>query len=128
MNSTPPLEVVKKEKKTLPHIGDTNQQLFDLFQQYMALNGTLVQRMLRSKLNDFHRANYPRYETLQKRMNDLYAKYFVMEEIPHFPFSRPVLVKNEQGDEVPVLNEGLEMQDYEKEFADLMSEPVNLSF
>lgn len=103
----------------------TNAHLFQFMKDYFELRGSLIGMLNRSKLNEFYKANFLRYETLLKEMNVLEEKFFVMEEdtTTERGLKRSIKITEVDGKEKKeyVFHEGYSVNDYNVAIRELMA-------
>lgn len=81
-------------------------------------SGDILAQFHRSKVNEFLSKNSLRIDTLNKKITELQDKYFVVEE--------EQIKVDEKG--LPIIKEGLHRKDFDREYNDLLSEPINIVY
>jgi predicted translin family RNA/ssDNA-binding protein len=112
-------------EKKLHQAQFTNAHLFQFMKDYFEVRGTLIGMLNRSKLNEFYKANFLRYETLLKEMNELEEKFFVMEEdaTTDRGLKRKIKITEVDGKEKKeyVFQQGYAVNDYNVAIRELMA-------
>jgi hypothetical protein len=88
----------------------TNNQLYSYHKELESWKGSVLELFNRVKIKEFYRYNAFRIETLERKLNDMQRKYFVIENEE----------TKYEGDK-PVMLEGLTLEDYTSELNELMS-------
>lgn len=106
----------------------TNANLIALFREFKQANQGLLGLMLRSKLQEFYRYNFLRYQTLVERLDSLENQYFVFEKAENGKDKVVFEVVNVDGKDIrqPVLLEGQTMEDYQQKVDAIMNEPTTI--
>ena len=102
----------------------TNRTLHTYFNQLEGLQSHVLYQLFFSRIQDFVKNNGIRMQTLDKRIMELNKKYHEYNE-------DGTIIYNEadaEGNVLPKLKEGMEKEGYEKEFNDLMNEPVTIKW
>lgn len=108
----------------------TNSQLYQLFQEWGQLNRGLLGALLASKLREFNKNNHLRYESVLEGLSRIEQKYFEQKEDPKATFGKRTVFREEEFEGrkqmVPVLLEGMTLEDFEKEKQDFLNEPTQI--
>lgn len=95
----------------------TNRTLYHYHEELESMKGSIVAHFFASKAKQFYNDNGIRVKTLYERLRALQEKYFQFE-------SENKISMDE--DKKPVMIEGLLLEDYTKEFNELMDKEINI--
>jgi len=115
------IEKVKENKEVPPKIQPvfgrfTNQDLLNFNNTILELRGNVLYWFLRGKINEFHKQNNVRFQSLADKVQELQHIHF------EFDGDKVKTIKNEEGVESVVCNEGFTMTDYDKAYQSLMEQ------
>lgn len=110
----------------------TNAQLYQLFQEWGQLNRGLIGIMFASKLREFYKNNHLRYQTLLEDLSRLEQGFFEQQEDEKATFGKRTVFREQEVDGkkmmLPVLLEGMKLEEYEKAKRELLNQPTVIVF
>ena len=106
----------------------TNQHLINYHNEILKLEeaGSILVQLNRSKIKEFRRHNLDKIKTLQKKINDMYERFFVIEETPEG--GKKIKMEGEGEDKKAVYLEGKTEKEFAEEYNALMNTPIVINF
>jgi len=110
----------------------TYAKLLEYHRDLGKIQGTIFELLNRSKINDFHKKNFARIETIDKKVTELQKEYFVVEN-GKIKFSKQpiaqkfldkLLFRKTVFTEQPIMQEGKTLKEYQEKFSALMQTEV----
>ena len=103
-----------------------NKNLYKYHLELEELKTSVFNFLFKSRIGEFYKNNGLRINTLMESINNLQKDYFVFEA-EGTPLAR-IKMNLENSEPMPVLKEGKTMEDYNKDFDELMNKECTIVF
>jgi len=103
----------------------TNHDLYRLYQEYNQMKNSLYFLLMPSRVKEFRKNNDHKYNSLIQDQNKIYFKYFEFDE------KGQILYTETEGEDGKIKKDikllpGKSLEDYNKEFSELMDTKINI--